>query len=590
MRKTSKAMTAVASAAILTITGASTVAPSGISFSDIPVVAAVDNNNDDWLHVCGNEIHDKNCNEVWLTGVNWFGFNCNEVMFHGLDAGKDFRKIASGIADKGFNCVRVPIATELLVSWMNGDPVKGSTNFSDSPYYTNNPWFLTADGEQMNSMEIFDACMNMFKEYGLKVIIDIHSAEIDNSGHDKRLWYYGDFTTEDWQDTLVWLADKYKNDDTIIAYDIKNEPHGDATQVKAKDGAKWDDSTDLHNWRYAAETCGQEILKVNPNALVLIEGIQVYPKFENGQDWNSEPGGYGAPENYYPGWWGGNLRGVKDFPIELISPSSGKSQLVYSPHEYGPSVHPQEWFQKEFTLQTLLDDYMQDTWAYLLPDYPMLIGEWGGHMDGDKNQRWMEILRDYMIDNTLHHTFWCVNPNSGDTGGLLDHSWDNWDMEKYGLVEPSLWQTLDTGKYIGLDHQIPLGENGITLNEFYSSYSSTEGSNIGGGTKGSGNITPTNPTTPPTTSNTTSSSGGADVTVWGDANCDENVDMSDAVLIMQSIANPDKYGVNGSETSRITEQGKINGDVYEPGSDITSNDALSIQKFRLSIISTLPEA
>ena len=40
--------------------------------------------------------------------------------------------------------------------------------------------------------------------------------------------------------------------------------------------------------------------------------------------------------------------------------------------------------------------------------------------------------------------------------------------EKYGLVEPSLWQTED-GKYIGLDHQVPLGKNGITVSEYYGS-------------------------------------------------------------------------------------------------------------------------
>ena len=92
----------------------------------------------------------------------------------------------------------------------------------------------------------------------------------------------------------------------------------------------------------------------------------------------------------------------------------------------------------------------------------------------------------------------------------------------------------------------------------------------------------------PTTSNPSTSSTDDEI-VWGDANCDENVDMADAVLIMQSIANPDKYGINGSEPTHITSQGKLNGDVYENGSDITSNDALSIQKYRLNLISELPE-
>ena len=37
--------------------------------------------------------------------------------------------------------------------------------------------------------------------------------------------------------------------------------------------------------------------------------------------------------------------------------------------------------------------------------------------------------------------------------------------------------------------------------------------------------------------------------------------MADAVLIMQALANPDKYGIKGSESSHITAQGTINADV-----------------------------
>ncbi len=75
----------------------------------------------------------------------------------------------------------------------------------------------------------------------------------------------------------------------------------------------------------------------------------------------------------------------------------------------------------------------------------------------------------------------------------------------------------------------------------------------------------------------------------GDANCDGSVSLADAVLIMQSIANPSKYGVNGTDETHITEQGITNGDVYEVGSGLTPQDALSIQKYLLRLISELPE-
>jgi len=73
----------------------------------------------------------------------------------------------------------------------------------------------------------------------------------------------------------------------------------------------------------------------------------------------------------------------------------------------------------------------------------------------------------------------------------------------------------------------------------------------------------------------------------GDANCDGDVDLSDAVLIMQALANPNKYGESGSDKSHITKQGIENADVT--GNDgMTTNDAQAIQKYLLKLVSELP--
>ena len=73
----------------------------------------------------------------------------------------------------------------------------------------------------------------------------------------------------------------------------------------------------------------------------------------------------------------------------------------------------------------------------------------------------------------------------------------------------------------------------------------------------------------------------------GDVNCDRQVDMSDVVLITQSLSNPDKYGLDGYDATHITYQGMINGDVC--GNDgLNALDSLTICEYLLNIIAELP--
>ena len=58
--------------------------------------------------------------------------------------------------------------------------------------------------------------------------------------------------------------------------------------------------------------------------------------------------------------------------------------------------------------------------------------------------------------------------------------------------------------------------------------------------------------------------------VKGDANCDGNATIADAVAILQSIGNHDKFP--------LSQQGEYNGDLVGDNDGITANDALEIQK------------
>ena len=710
-----KLLAAVSAAAVVLV-------PASASLPDKnnTAVAAADDCHDDWLHVNDKaQIVDKDGNEVWLTGVNWFGYNVGSQVFDGAWSA-NVHHCLDLIADHGFNLLRVPMSTEILLQWKAGkpDPIIKLNEYENPE--------LTIEGEvggtPMYSFDIWNKVVQWCKEDGIKIMMDIHCATTNSAGHNYALWYDSNYSEKDWLDALSWFSDYYKDDDTVIAIDLKNEPHG-----KKDDGifAKWDGSSDSNNWRYAAEKGAKACLDKNPNLLIMVEGIEVYPRFEKGYDWNSNSVDYAHYDDpdyqpYYGAWWGANFRGAREFPVDL---GKYQSQLVYSPHDYGPEVWKQDWFylddpSKTFTRQTLLDDYWYDTWAYLVEENiaPLLIGEWGGWVDEEhdktgENVHWMQELRDYMIDKHIHHTFWCFNENSSDTGGLVYDNFQKWDDVKYDFIKSALWQT-DSGKFISLDHQIPLGTagNGISLSDYYSGNTNPTPRTTTATTTKVTTTTTTAPkentTTTTTTATTTSSDttttitsttttttithlnyefnkvisyptktvynegealdvdgfvfdvtpssgdittydyerangkvsctvidkdgkethsdkfntlpageytvkfpkelgsylamnlcrnvdcsykvtitklvpGTTDNTVWGDANADGSVDMSDVVLIMQSLANPNKYGLNGSDKNHITTAGLYSGSVVNRNGSVTTEDALEIQLFLL---------
>ena len=67
----------------------------------------------------------------------------------------------------------------------------------------------------------------------------------------------------------------------------------------------------------------------------------------------------------------------------------------------------------------------------------------------------------------------------------------------------------------------------------------------------------------------------------GDANADGSVDMADAVMIMQALANPNKYGLDGQDGMHMTNRGFALAD--QNGDGITVLDAQLIQNKLLGL-------
>jgi len=133
-------------------------------------------------------------------------------------------------------------------------------------------------------------------------------------------------------------------------------------------------------------------------------------------------------------WWGGNLRGVRDRPLAI-----DRAKLLYSAHDYGPEVFPQTWFSAA-NYPANLAGIWDETWGYIprLGLGGVFIGEFGiGHKDSFQGRalQWIQALMAYM-GGTSSWTYWSLNPNSGDTGGILQDDWVSVQQWKLDLLTP----------------------------------------------------------------------------------------------------------------------------------------------------------
>jgi len=324
-----------------------------------------------YLHTSGSKIVDSKGNVVRLTGINWFGLETANYSPHGLWS-HSMAFYLDLVKGQGYNCIRLPYCSQLF----------DAGNAPNSIDYNQNPDLVGLSGPQ-----IMDKLIAGCKARGIKVILDRHRPD---SGAQSALWYTSAYSEARWIADWKMLAARYQGDDTVIGCDLHNEPHTPST---------WGDGS-ADDWVAAAQRCGNAILSVNPNLLILVEGTEKYGSL-----------GY---------WWGGELAGAAAHPVVLNVPN----QLVYSPHDYPASIFPQTWFSDP-SYPANLPAVWDANWGYLAKSNtaPILVGEFGSRLDTASDIQWFNALAAYIKANDLSFTFWCLNPNSGDTGGLLSDDW-----------------------------------------------------------------------------------------------------------------------------------------------------------------------
>ncbi|MGD1861876.1 MAG: cellulase family glycosylhydrolase [Leptolyngbyaceae cyanobacterium] len=345
------------------------------------------------LSTQGSRIIDSQGQTVLLRGVNWFGMETETHTPHGLWS-RDYKEMLQQIRSLGYNTIRLPFSVQSLRSQnISGVDFNNGSN---------------QDLQGKTPLEVMDLVIQEAERQGLWILLDSHRL---NDYRIPELWYGDGFTEADWIGTWELLAQRYRNQANVIGADLKNEPHG---------AAGWGTGDRATDWRLAAERAGNAIQAINSDWLIVVEGVQ-----------NNVPG------QQLDHWWGGNLEGVKNYPVRLPRPN----KLVYSPHEYGAGVHNQPWFNEPSFPQNLLTRW-QIGFHYIAEENiaPILIGEFGGRQvdANSKEGIWQRKLVDFIRQNDLNFTYWSWNPNSGDTGGILQDDWRSIDEPKQALLNTTL--------------------------------------------------------------------------------------------------------------------------------------------------------
>jgi len=315
----------------------------------------------------------KDNKEIQLRGINWFGFETPDLVVHGLWTGRSMDSYLKQISDLGFNALRLPIAPEVFE-----DGYK-STQGKEKPLDNLNDLLVAA------------------KNNGIYVLLDQHTCNYKQGLMGSPL-ACDKYTIESWFATLEKMARLSLEHPNIFGIDIYNEPYK----------LSWKE------WQKISSEAASHILAINPKLLIFIEGVA-------NQD--TDTAGYGAS-------WGANL-----VEAEKNLPNMPISQLVFSPHTYGPSVFGHTYFD-----DPSFPENMPKIWdahfGYLTQKgFTVSLGEFGGRYK-EKDQIWQDALIKYLIQKDMKNFFyWSLNPNSGDTGGLLEDDWITVNKGKLDLLK-----------------------------------------------------------------------------------------------------------------------------------------------------------
>lgn len=316
------------------------------------------------LRTKGRNIVDANGHRFKLASVNWYGASDELFVAGGLNI-QHRSVIAETIKRLGFNSVRLPYADELVMT----NPKVAERMLSANP-----------DLIGMHALDVFHAVTKSLTDAGIAVIINNHITSAtwccgadpcdahwanDHLGPICRVKQ----TEEDWVRNWETIMLPHVDNPLVIGTDLRNEVRG-----------LWG-TMPWSKWAEAAEHCGNRLLKMNPNWLIVVEGT------ESAND----------------------VSGARVRPVKL----DVDNRLVYSSHVYGWSGWGSldgRFVQRSYASFVKT---MRWNWGYLLEQdiAPVWVGEFGapnGPNNGNQNY-WANLFR-YLKSVDADFGYWALNP------------------------------------------------------------------------------------------------------------------------------------------------------------------------------------
>lgn len=365
-----------------------------------------------------------NDKEFHIKGINWYGTEGKQLMLEGLNM-RPLGKILDFLTEHKFNAMRLLFNMQ---DWRD-DTAIPQDHFS--AYL--NPEFVglryramllqvTRAAAQKGIMVML-ACHRLRRFYSDGIHAEWPSGW-DGWWFDNKAGLPVQRVSELWTN----IARYYCREWNVFAADIFNEPSQ----------ARWNTGRG-NDWGAAAGRYGNAVLDGCPRLLIFVQGA-------------GRQNGDGVTDTC----WGGSFTDAR----AVMSPSPvpqlrNQTKLVLSPHAYGPSLYKMEqtkqWMPRHFKqplsrYPQALPEKWDQIWGFT-PDLglrpPLVLSETGGDMtccdfyqlrQPGADAAWQVELVEYLHRKSAGLFYFCLNPWSDDTGGLLKKDFRTPEVAKLKML------------------------------------------------------------------------------------------------------------------------------------------------------------